>query len=82
MQQKRLHLALKPREKEPVLLRTVVEALSCIPLLSLLPIMLYPVVNPLPRAFPHPLLQLLFALAAASSDASQLLPDSDAAADQ
>ena len=50
--------------KKPVLLRIVVDALSLTPLLFLLPLIVPPAVNPLPVVFPHPLLRLLFALAA------------------
>ena len=73
-------MAVEQREKKPMLLQTVVQAVSRVSLLFLLPIMLPPAVNPLPKVFPHPLLRLVFASAAASLDASQLPPDSDAAA--
>ena len=62
--------------KKPVLLRIVVDPLSLTPLLFLLPLIVPPAVNPLPEVLPHSLLWLLFALAAASSDASQLSFDS------
>ena len=78
VQQKWPHLAVQPRETKPVLLRIVVDALSLTPLLFLLPLIVPPAVNPLPVVFPHPLLRLLFALAAASSDASQMSSDSGA----
>ena len=64
--------------KKPVLLRIVVAPLSLTPLLFLLPLIVPPAVNPLPEVFPYPLLRLLSALAAASSDASQMSSDSDA----
>ena len=76
VQQKWLHLPVEPREKKPVLLQIVVDALSCNPWLFLLPLIVPPAVNPLPEVLPHSLLWLLFALAAASSDASQLSFDS------
>ena len=71
-QQKQLPMAVEPRAKKPVLLQMVVDALSRIPLLFHLPLMLSPAVNSLRKVCLHPLLRLLFALAAASSDASQL----------
>ena len=80
VQQKWLHLAVEPREEKPALLQMVVDALSRTRLLFLLPLIVSPAANPPPEVSPHPLLRLLVALPASSSDASQLPPDSDAAA--
>ena len=83
LQRKRLPTAVEQREKKPMRLQVIVGSLLLIPLLFLLPLMLSPAVNSLRKVCPHPLQRLLFAVAAASSDASQLSPDyDDGAADQ